>query len=133
MSDTYICAQCKGEFKKGWSETCDLVCDDCYKKIISVISASLTKKSIPPTGSTYSNNNFQDELTLDKLKEIIAKIEKIPDPYQEFAKDNGFDLEAGDLLFIPCWFAKTKDLPPRKNVIFSEIINDIFLMKGKTC
>lgn len=54
MSNTYICAVCKGEFEKGWSdeealkeknenfgnikgfskiEDCDLVCDDCYKKM----------------------------------------------------------------------------------------------------
>ena len=54
MNNTFICAACKGEFKYGWSEEealeeknnnfgdiegfpkkedCDIVCDDCYKKM----------------------------------------------------------------------------------------------------
>lgn len=50
QSNEYQCAMCKGIFTKGWSnaealtelnekfvghspDTCDLVCDDCYKKI----------------------------------------------------------------------------------------------------
>jgi hypothetical protein len=47
---TYVCAMCKGEFTKGWSEEeaieeldalwgvskeeCDVVCDDCFKLIM---------------------------------------------------------------------------------------------------
>ena len=50
MSNQYICALCKRTFDKGWSDEeaktelnenfpgfetddCDLVCDDCYKKM----------------------------------------------------------------------------------------------------
>lgn len=49
MSNTYKCAVCQGTFEKGWSEEealeelkenfnmpveeCDVVCDDCYRKM----------------------------------------------------------------------------------------------------
>ncbi len=52
MPDTYTCAVCAGTFSYGWSEEealaelkenfgdipkedCDIVCDDCYKKMFS--------------------------------------------------------------------------------------------------
>lgn len=52
--DTYTCAECGGEFEKGWSDEeakaefgaeftshdlddAALVCDDCYKKIMAGI------------------------------------------------------------------------------------------------
>ena len=51
MSNTYVCSACKCKFEKDWSddealkekdknfkniaiEDCDIVCDDCYKKIM---------------------------------------------------------------------------------------------------
>ena len=81
------------------------------------------------TNSTYSSN-FQEELTLEKLNKIIKEIEKLPDPYQNFAKAHGFDLNEGDLLLIPKGFAIKHNMPPHKNVIFDENITDIFLMKN---
>lgn len=53
MANTYTCAYCKGVFEKGWDDTdaeaelkekfgeeytpenCDVVCDDCYKRIMN--------------------------------------------------------------------------------------------------
>lgn len=83
------------------------------------------------TNSTYSNN-FQDDLTLDKLNELIELIEKIgklPDSYQEIAKSKGFDLNAGDQMVIPYRFAIRYKLPLRKNVHFSDVDN-IYLFKN---
>lgn len=88
------------------------------------------KKKDMETNSTYSNNNFQDELTLEKLNKIIKEINKIPYPYQEIAKSKGFDLDAGDQMFIPYEFAIAHKLPPRKNVHFHDWIKGIYLIKS---
>lgn len=43
MADSYVCASCKGEFIKAWSDVAsesvdmEIVCDDCYKKIMGEV------------------------------------------------------------------------------------------------
>ena len=88
------------------------------------------KRTTRMNDSTYSFNDLQEELTVDKLNEAIKEIEKLPDPFQSFAKAHGFDLNKGDLLLIPEWIAIKYNMPPHKNVIFDEKINDILLMKN---